>query len=354
MYAQGPDGHHWNHALYDVGSGRMMSPVAQRPIGGFVWADGTMARLGFEPPMSDLSLVRSRGPLDEPPILVETPDEASLGPKLVWDEVFWAEPIGEGRHRLFARRVMPGDVPLGPVRQVGETVSLGKRPALEICRTEHALALMLTGRRHRDGAVGTLVFRDDQGWREPLHLKLGAGRFGFTCRGAGATLSWVKALEEHEIEGAMRDDDQRMTPVRGRYGVYRLRCSAEGCERGRAVVMLSRHHRASRYVAGDLGEATVVLWRSPMGDVRMRVARLEDLPAAPDVPLFDDVEHDGFGWDLERDPIFGRAGNMLVLVSRQIGTSDETATYGVVVDSKGQVAPVQVAPSGTGHHDLAL
>lgn len=359
MYAQGPDGPRWEQALYDVETGRKISSVAQRPLGGFVWRDGTTSRLGLDPPMADVSLVRVRGQVEEPPVPIDLPPSTSLGPKLVWDEVVWAVPIGGGRHRLSARRALAGHEPLGPVRDLGETVSVGDHPTLEICRTHRSLALLVVGRRHRDGAVASLMFRGDDGYGEPIHLRLGAGRFGFTCRGAGATLSWIKALEEREIDDELAsaaggEVAEEGAPVRGRYGVYQLRCTREGCDRGRAVVMLTRHHRASRYVAGALGEATVVMWRSPLGDVRMRVAPLDRLPAAPDVPLFDDVEHDGFGWDLERDPIFGRAGSMLVLTSRQIGTTDETATYGVVVDGEGGVTPVTIAAPTPEHRDLAL
>jgi hypothetical protein len=75
----------------------------------------------------------------------------------------------------------------------------------------------------------------------------------------------------------------------------------------------------------------------------MRLAPLRELADAPETPLFDDVEHDGFGWDLEGDPIFGRADKVLVLLSRQIGDSDESATYGVVIDATGNVAPLAVA-----------
>ncbi|MEQ9322848.1 MAG: hypothetical protein RIF41_27030, partial [Polyangiaceae bacterium] len=358
MYAQGPDGQRWQQALYDVDTGRQILPVQQRPLGGFVWRDGTMARLGFEPPMADFSLVRVRDQVEEAPVLVDLPADPSLGPRLVWDEIVWAEPTAGGRHRLWARRALSGSEPLGPVRELGETVSLGDHPTLEICRTNRFLSLLVVGRRHRDGAVASLVFRSDRGWHEPMHLRLGAGRFGFTCQGGGATLSWIKALEEHEIEGELGDVEERASeegaPVRGRYGVYQLRCTHEGCDRGRAVVMLTRHHRASRYVSGSLGNATVVMWRSPLGDTRMRVAPLDRLPAAPDVPLFDDVEHDGFGWDLERDPIFGRAGNMLVLMSRQVGTTEQTATYGLVVDGGGGVTAVSIAAPVPEHRALAL
>jgi hypothetical protein len=352
MYAQGPDGDRWTQALYDVSTGQKLTTVSQRPLGGFVWRDGTMASLGFEPPLRDVSLTRLGGDDDGMPVPVSAPSNAVLGPRLIWDEVFWAETGKAGRLELFARHAQSDGEPLGPARAIGETLPLGAKPSLDICRTDRSLIALVSGRRHRDGALGTLIFRTERGWQEPIHLRLGAGRFGFTCQNAGATISWIKALEEHEVD-AFDGDDGDDPAVRGRYGIYRLRCTAEGCDRGRAVVNLTRHHRASRYVAGNLGDSMVVMWRSPLGDVRMRVAPLDELPGAPEVPLFDDVEHDGFGWDLERDPIFGRAGHMLVLVSRQIGTSDETATYGLRVDASGGVSPVGIVDVG-GERAMAL
>ncbi|MEZ4440164.1 MAG: hypothetical protein R3B72_13800 [Polyangiaceae bacterium] len=347
LYAQGPEGARWSHGLYDVTSGRRIMPVRHRPLGGFVWRDGQVARLVDGPPLSGPSVVRTDGAGEEVAGLLAAPETPSLGPRLIWDEVVWGVPRGGGRHEIFAQPVQPTGEALGAARSLGLTTDLGAQPQLDLCRTDDTLVLLFVGHAHRDGAVASLMFRGSSrgAFAEPLHLKLGAGRFGFTCQEQGATLSWIKGLEEidaPELAPPIAMGPSEGTPVRGRYGIYRLRCTAEGCDRGRAVVNLSRHHRASRYVAGDLGDRMVVLWRSPLGDVRMRVASLDDMPSAPDVALFDDVEHDGFGWDLERDPIIGRAGAMLVLISRQVEDSEDTATYGFVVDQRGQVAPVEV------------
>ena len=131
-------------------------------------------------------------------------------------------------------------------------------------------------------------------------------------------------------------------PVGGRYSVHRLRCGGGDCKHDHAEIPLRRFSRTSRYVAGDAGDAMMVIWRSSLGDVRMKVAPLFELAEAPARSVFDDVEHEGFGWDLERDPIIGRAGNVLVLLSRQIGTSADSATYGFLVRDDGELAPIEV------------
>lgn len=352
IYAQGFEGDEWTHAVFDVHSGRRIATVSDRPAGGFVWRDGTLARVGFEPPLTKLSLIRQRGESGEgEAVPLEPGGEPTFGPRLVWDEIVWALPGEGGRHRLFARQALNGSEPLGALRELGETLPIAAEPEFDVCRSDRALTLMF-GRRQRDSAAVSLFVRGERGWHEPIHVKVGAGTFGLTCRGEGATLSWVRSIHEEPApddwspsQPADRDvrSDGDRAPVRGRYAVHRMRCNADGCQHARSVVSLHRYALSSRYVAGDLGDTTVVLWRSALGDIRMRLAPLEALPEAPEVALFDDVEHDGFGWDLERDPIIGRGDAVLVLLSQQVGTSDVSATYGVRIRADGSVEPVEVA-----------
>ncbi len=362
IYAQGFEGNQWTHALFDVQSGRRVATVRDRPAGGFVWRDGTLARVGFEPSLSTLALIRQRGESGEgEAVPVEPGGEPSFGPRLVWDELVWALPADAGRHRLFARRAQSGGEPLGPLHELGETLPVGRAPEFDVCRSDRALTLMF-GHRERDSALVTLFVRGDRGWHEPIHVKVGAGIFGLTCRGEGATLSWVRAIHEEPApddwspslpEAATTRSDGDRAPVRGRYAVHRMRCNADGCQHARSVVSLHRYALNSRYVAGDLGDATVVLWRSALGDIRMRLAPLQALPEAPEVTLFDDVEHDGFGWDLERDPIIGRGDAVLLLLSQQVGTSDASATYGLRIRADGTVTPVARAGGDDGMYPSA-
>jgi hypothetical protein len=352
MYAQGPEGEGWRHALFDVATGRALRTVAYRPQGGFVWRDGSFAWIGFEPPMQSLSLFRHDVSAAEPAPVPLAMAALSASPRLYHDEMMWAEPQGgdEGqtaptRHRLLTRRLARDE--LGPPVEIAE-IEGAKPPALELCRTQDLLAILALTEHGDQGARGVILLRGSD-WHPPHPVHVGSARFGFTCQGETATLSWIVGRDEIADEPPGSWDDREESPVKGRYEVHRLRCDARGCDHDEVTLPLRRFGKSSRYVAGDLGQATVVMYRSPLGDVRMRVAPLAELPEARDVPLFDDPEHDGFGWDLERDPIFGRAGGMVVLVSRQIESREDTAVFAFRVDGRGVVTPVDVAPVTTPH-----
>jgi hypothetical protein len=350
MFAQGPRDEGWSQALYDVTTGERIVEVAQRPAGGFVWRDGSFARIGLDPPMDDWALYRVRNKTPEPPVPLDLPQEMSAGPRLMWDEVVWTVPTESGRHRIYARRAGAGATALSPPQLLGEVDALDSKPRFDVCRTDDALVLMVVGWR-RDvvsgvgGTVGALLFRSAEGWSDAIPVRATSPFYGFSCQRQRATISWVMGAGEHRREPDLLSEGQA-APVAGNYLVNRLRCTELGCEHARASVALERFSRSSRYVAGDLGDSMVVMWRSPLGDVRMRVAPLEQLPDAVDRPVFDDIEHGGFGWDLERDPIIGRAGSVMVLVSRQIETGEDSATYGFRIAAEGSVAPVELAGAG--------
>ncbi len=348
IYAQGPTSRGWEQGLFDARSGQRLVKVADRPAGGFVWRDGSFARLGRLSPGGEMALFRVRAGLAEPAVPLGV-EGTSLAPRLAHDEVVWAKPRPNHRHRIYARQVLGDERPLGPLVELGDTPPMVGSPGMNTCRTERALVLLVGGLPRgasldRDpGAVATLMFRTAEGWQQPVSVRIGP-RVGLTCQGETATLSWVGTIEERaEPSLAVRElTDQESPPVRGRYEIHRLRCAAGHCEHQRAVVMLERHAQSSRFLAGDVGDAAVVFWRSPLGDVRMRIATLDALPSAPSRSLFDDLEHDGFGWDLERATLFGRGGTVLMLVSAPLG-DEGSATYGFRVTAAGRVTPVRVA-----------
>jgi hypothetical protein len=339
MYAQGRREAGWVEALYDVESGAEISRVADRPSGGFVWRDGTVAHLASGPPHVLHRLRHGEQESHE----LSVGATLSSGPRLIWDQVVWTEAIEDGRHRVLARRVLTGDEAFGPLVYVGLTPPLKSSPSIEICRSDEVLALVVGSSDGRGGVDATLALRDDTGWRQPTEIDIGTTRFGFTCREDTATLSWIVGAEElPDLSFIGEVETEASLPVRGRYAVHRLRCGGGHCNHDHANVDLERYSRTSRYVAGDAGDAMVVLWRSVLGDVRMKHGPLHALADAPARAVFDDVEHDGFGWDLESDPIIGRSGNVVVLLSRQIGTTLDTATYGFVVGEDGAINPVEV------------
>lgn len=342
LYAQGPSPDGWVEGLYDVGDGAFLSRLDGRPAGGFVWRDGSFARLAFTEGGGALELVRRNGQGQEVTERSELGGSLSVKPRLQWDEVVWGRAEADSRHALFAQRVTPPGEPLGPIVPLGVVGSMNGEPTVDFCRTEQTLVLLVGDVAAKRGGAAALLFRSADGqWHAPHQLRVASAQTGFTCEGAEATLSWIGGQDDWlpATQVPMFGDDEPR-PVRGRYQVHRLRCSHEACEHRVAVVELQRYSWDSRYVAGDLGTSMVVLWRSPLGDVRMRVAPLEKLGSAPEVALFDDVDHDGFGWDLERHPIFGRGEAMVVLLGTPTAEQDEPMTYGIRIDAAGKASPM--------------
>jgi len=348
LYAQGPGTNGWVEGLFDVSDGAFLARLDERPSGGFVWRDGSFARLAITNRGAELQLVRRDPQGLESTERTELGDSLSVPPRLQWDEVVWAVAKEGGQHALFAQRVTPPGQPLGPIVPLGQVGPLKTVPTVDFCRTDEALVLLVGEIRAERGGAAALFFRTTEGteqhWHPPHLLQVASAHTGFTCEGAEATLSWIGGQDDWlPAEQAPALDGEEPRPVQGRYRVHRLRCGPRACTHRKAVVGLQRYSYDSRYVAGDLGSSMVVLWRSPLGDVRMRVAPLDALSAAPEVPLFDDVDHDGFGWDLERHPIFGRGEAMVVLLGTPTEEQDEPMTYGLRIDAKGRASPMVVA-----------
>ena len=83
-----------------------------------------------------------------------------------------------------------------------------------------------------------------------------------------------------------------------------------------------------------------LLWRSPLGDVRMRVAALDELSSAEDLPLFDDERNGGFSWELGRGAVFARARAAVIVLKAP--TDAGFTLYGLRIDGRGNVRRVDV------------
>ena len=349
MFARGVHEGSWLQGLFDPLSGKVLQQLRSIPLGGFIFDAKDMVLLDFETPLRDFVLRFSSPDKQEQSVILDLPT-TSFGPRIIHDELVWGVPLTGGRHRIMARRLRPrgrhdelDPGRLGLARQLVITPPLPAAPKIDVCRTDKLLALMVAGRIDRKRTVASLVLRSGRQWQAPYDMTVGT-RFGFTCQGDGASLSWAQAKAERdapELRTAPSDAKQA-PPVSGSYSVHRLDCRRGQCQLDHKYVQLQRYSRNSRYVAGALGRSMLLMWRSPLGDIRMRIAPLDKLPQEPDTPLFDDSDHGGFGWDLERDPIFGRAGHVLLLLSRQVGQSNKTATYGVRIDAAGKAYPLNV------------
>jgi hypothetical protein len=73
--------------------------------------------------------------------------------------------------------------------------------------------------------------------------------------------------------------------------IHELRCTPSGCRRG--VASLPGFEAREWWITTALGERTLVVWRRPQGDLRMRLAPLADLARGADVILMDGHDHGG-------------------------------------------------------------
>ena len=86
------------------------------------------------------------------------------------------------------------------------------------------------------------------------------------CTSSGASIAWLKG-------------DKTSTTI------GRIDCKADGCKSNE--VNLPGFDSQYLWAVAPLGDKVFVLYRSSLGDTRVRVASLTDLPNAKDTILFD-------------------------------------------------------------------
>jgi hypothetical protein len=213
---------------------------------------------------------------------------------------------------------------------VAGSIDLAPPIALEPCVTPSSQALVLTG--------------TPQGFETPLAIaflsnaptivqgRAGARGFGVTCHDETVDVTWIETASEERIEAARPSPDA----VRGDYRIARLRCRARGCAPEQVSVALERHHAASRYLVASLGDALALLWRSPFGDVRLRVAPFAEIADAPERTLLDDAAHGGFDWEGDTELIV-RGDRAFLLVESD--HRDGRAVHAIAIDARGAIEP---------------
>jgi len=238
---------------------------------------------------------------------------------LYHDELVWVT-----SHRWFARTVTPGHAPLGPPVELGEIS--GKSPELSACSTSGALVV---GVRTFDPALP-----ERTAWQAMAALEAGMWRrtpgraavdvgATFTCDGHSGTWAW---LDRHVLTEAA--------------------CNADRCEtRTSGPITLSWDVGGSLFVA-DLGGRALVLGLGTtpgpltgksVTSVRMRMAPLSAIAAAPDVVLFSDQAHDGA-------PVVDVAVYVRDMAAIVLLTGDPPLPYRAIrVDALGDFAPVTLA-----------
>ncbi|HWP05134.1 MAG TPA: hypothetical protein VNN72_05305 [Polyangiaceae bacterium] len=107
------------------------------------------------------------------------------------------------------------------------------------------------------------------GWSKPADATMPFDRAGeseLVCTSSGASIAWLKG-------------DKTSTTV------GRIDCKADGCKS--SDVSIPGFDSAYLWAVAPLGDKVFVLYRSSLGDTRVRVAALADLPTAKDTIVFD-------------------------------------------------------------------
>ncbi len=121
----------------------------------------------------------------------------------------------------------------------------------------------------------TATFRTDGKWSKPTEIELPFRRAiesGIVCREKSASLTWAETKESEVVIG-------------------QVVCTAEGCKIESST--LSNIDSRWWWSVGPVGDKVLVMWRSGLGEARMRLGTLGQLATTPDVVLFDDEVHGG-------------------------------------------------------------
>ncbi|MBW2455423.1 MAG: hypothetical protein JRI68_12965, partial [Deltaproteobacteria bacterium] len=326
-------------ALYRPSDGSRLFDLPSGSLGSYVWHDGAVTTLVRNARTADAFLIRQAQGKPPEHTEVELPDPLSGGPLLAGDTMLWLTPEHPNEHRLHARRLHA----LGPLasdaRDLGTTGPLPGPLEVETCRLGSTLAVLLRAKPKGYNTAVALALRSEAGWSPVIRAQVPSPWFGFTCHADTASLTWIEArAEENETSGAPRAGAR---PIRGDYVAARMLCTKSGCRKEEATVPFSRWSRASRYVIASLGPAAVVLWRSPLGDTRRRVASFSGLPKAPSRALFDDGEHGGFAWEQAGTTLLVQGTTAVLLVEAET-VAGEPDTYAFVLAQDGAARPVTV------------
>jgi hypothetical protein len=117
-------------------------------------------------------------------------------------------------------------------------------------------------------AVTFLTYRGGS-WSKPAEATMPferAGESDLVCNANGASIAWLKG-------------DKTSTTV------GRIDCGADGCKSNE--VNLPGFDSTYLWAVAPLGDKVFVLYRSSLGDTRLRMAALSDLPTAKDSVVFD-------------------------------------------------------------------
>jgi hypothetical protein len=127
-----------------------------------------------------------------------------------------------------------------------------------------------------DGKTAVTVSILDKGkWTKPAEVTMPferAGESELVCTGNGASIAWLKSDKTSATIG-------------------RIDCTADGCKS--SDVTLPNFDSQYLWAVTPLGDKVMVLYRSSLGETRLRLASLADLPNAKDSVVFDVGDYGG-------------------------------------------------------------
>jgi hypothetical protein len=157
--------------------------------------------------------------------------------------------------------------------------------AIHSCRRDSSLALAAFGARA--GVHGAKATAGDGKTQVTVSLFLG-GAWG---KPAEATIPFERGIESDLVCSKAGASLAYGQVVDGAIQVGRLDCTTAGCKT--TDVKLPGIESKWWWAVGPLGDKTLVMWRSSLGETRMRVAPLAALPTAKDIVVFDAPDFGG-------------------------------------------------------------
>jgi hypothetical protein len=121
----------------------------------------------------------------------------------------------------------------------------------------------------------TFSMLEANGWSKPADATMPFDRTGeseLVCNGSGASIAWFKGEKNAATVG-------------------RIDCKADGCKS--SEVKLPSFDSSYLWSVTPLGDKVMLLYRSSVGETRLRLAALADLPTAKDSIVFDTGDYGG-------------------------------------------------------------
>jgi hypothetical protein len=222
-------------------------------------------------------------------------------PKSLGTEVLWLEP-GEASTTLVIRALKGNKLTdvasvSGVFNGTLHTCALGNTAAVGVWAGHEGQrgAKPTSG---KDQSLVTIAFRGDSGWSKAFEAKLPFRRTiesELVCDTTSASMAWAE-------------------PVEGGVKVGQLTCDLNGCKTTEST--LTGIDSRWWWAVGPVGDRVLVMWRASLGEARMRLAPLAELPQTKDVVLFDDQEYGGPKAG-EAVPVFSRDGAFLLFKAEQ-------------------------------------